>query len=387
VAPSVSPSAGPTTGSPTTSPTPSPSSTPTVAPSVSPSASPTTGSPTTSPTPSPSSKPTVTPSVSPSASPTTRSPTTSSPSRSPTLKPVTDSPSASPSGKPTTGNPSSSPVTKSPSSSPVTPSPSSSPSMKPTTLSPTSQPSRGPSASPTSQPTTSPTSRVSLVYFIDALTKNIYLNLSILQPTTSSAPALEATFDIDITAPKCGEISSNCTATSDLLIGTAANDEPNQGDDKSSNTINGCQDGSDGVYGRDESIEWLSIVSVDPDSDSDEPWDQPLKVGGKAKIIAGLHAYMGNSGDDPSDDYADFYFSSEANPPDWKLFDTIQLTRDEVDSGGFGTFTSKSFTIEEGTPIQAIRVDLRYRGGPDDEACTGGQWADTDDLGFFVAPN
>ncbi|EJK45589.1 hypothetical protein THAOC_35791, partial [Thalassiosira oceanica] len=238
------------------------------------------------------------------------------------------------------------PVTPSPSKSPVTPIPSTSPSI-----------------SPTSQPTTSQS------------------------PTKSSAPALEATFDIEITAPKCGEISSSCTATSDLLIGTAANDEPNQGDDKSSNTIDGCQDGSNGSYGTDESIEWLSIVSVDPDSD--EPWDQPLKVGGRAKIIAGLHAYRGGDGNDPSqvsNDYADFYFSSQANPPDWKFLDTIQLSGDEVDSDGFGTFTSKSFIIEEGTPMQAIRVDFRYQGDRDDEACTGGQWADTDDLSFFVAP-
>ena len=168
-----------------------------------------------------------------------------------------------------------------------------------------------------------------------------------------------------------------------LLKGTAANEEPNQLGVRASNTIDNCEDGNNGSYNTDESVEWLRIVSVNPDG---QPWDLPLKVGGKAKILVGLHAYMG-SNNDPSDDHADFYFSSEVNPPKWQLFGTKSLTREEVDSDGFGTFESVSFNIPEGTQsMQAIRVDFRYQGDPSENACTAGSWADTDDLGFFVAP-
>ena len=190
-----------------------------------------------------------------------------------------------------------------------------------------------------------------------------------------------------MTAPMCSEKSSACTAPVSLLQGSAANIEPNQldGDVPASNTIDNCQDGTSSTYDTDESVEWLSIVSVDPDTD--EPWDLPLVVGGKAKIITGLHAYIVGDAD-PSNDYADFYYASDVDDPNWTLLETKQLAEGEVDSAGFGNFTSVSFTLAVGTQsIQAIRVDFRYQGSKSAVACTGGSWADTDDLAFYVAPN
>ncbi|EJK49749.1 hypothetical protein THAOC_31341, partial [Thalassiosira oceanica] len=205
------------------------------------------------------------------------------------------------------------------------------------------------------------------------------------QPTTSSAPALDATFDAQMTAPKCSGLTSACTAPASLLQGTAANNEPNQLGVRASNTIDNCRDGTSGTYNTDESIEWLSIVSVDPKTD--QPWELPLRVGGRAKIITGLHAYLvGNS--DPSNDYADFYYSTDVDPPNWSLLGTKRLARGEVDFYGFGTFESEPFTIlDSSQSIHAIRVDFRYNGNPSANACTGGSWADTDDLAFYVAPN
>ena len=84
--------------------------------------------------------------------------------------------------------------------------------------------------------------------------------------------------------------------------------ELNQLGVRASNTIDACEDGTSGTYNTDESIEWLRIVSVNPDTD--QPWKLPLTVGGRAKILVGLHAYlMGNS--DPSSDFADFYYSTD----------------------------------------------------------------------------
>ena len=226
---------------------------------------------------------------------------------------------------------------------------------------------------------------------IEVLTKrNVDLKPPMLQPTTSSAPALEAAFDNRMKAPMCSGEASSCTAPDSLLRGTAANDEPNQMGERQSNTIDDCHDGTNGAYGTDESIESLCIVSVDPETD--QPWDRPLRVGGKAKITARLHAYLvGNA--DPSNDYADWYYKSDAAQP-WTLIGTKRLLVGEVDSEGYGDFTSNSFDIREGTLLegtqlmkQVIRVDFRYQGEPSDNACTGGSWADTDDVIFSVAPS
>ena len=212
------------------------------------------------------------------------------------------------------------------------------------------------------------------------LTKNVDLNPSILQPTTSSAPAREAAFDEEMKVPKCGEEASSCTAPVILLEGTAANREPNQMGSRQSNTIDDCKDGTAGSYAEDESIESLAIVSVDSDG---EPWDLPLKIGGKAKISARVHAWTG-SGTDPSNDYADFWYKPDLGQ-DWKFLETIRLTETDVDGDGFGTLTSEAFDIEGPQLNQAIRVNFRYQGQA--SQCSAGSWADTDDMTFVVAPS
>ncbi|EJK61542.1 hypothetical protein THAOC_17951, partial [Thalassiosira oceanica] len=97
---------------------------------------------------------------------------------------------------------------------------------------------------------------------------------------------------------------------------------------------------------------------------------------------------MGPPLEDPSNDYADFYYSSDVDPPNWTSLGTKRLAVGEVDPDGFGSFESVSFNIAEGIQsIHAIRVDFRNQGSPSDTACTGGSWADTDDLAFYVVPN
>ena len=186
-----------------------------------------------------------------------------------------------------------------------------------------------------------------------------------------------------MTAPMCADKSSGCVSGSSLLKGSGANIEPNQGSDQNSNTIDNCRDGTESTYGTDESIEWLNVLSVNPDTD--EYWDRPLRVGGRARIVAGLHTYLVNS-DDPSNDFADLYYSTTIDPPNWVGIQTINPQRGEVDNEGYGTFESDSFSILEGTDqlMQAIRVNFRYQGTQ--SSCTGGSWADTDDLVFHVEP-
>lgn len=202
------------------------------------------------------------------------------------------------------------------------------------------------------------------------------------QASSISVPLVSAAYAADMTAPMCAETSSGCVSGLSLLKGSGANTEPNQGLNRNSNTIDDCQDGTQSTYGTDESIEWLNVLSVDPDTD--EYWDRPLRVGGRARIVASLHTYLVNS-DDPSNDYADLYYSTTLDPPNWVRLQTINPQRGEVDPDGFGTFESDSFSILEGTDQhQAIRVNLRYQGSQ--SSCTGGSWADTDDLVFHVKP-
>ena len=193
-------------------------------------------------------------------------------------------------------------------------------------------------------------------------------------------------------APMCKGESSSCFAQENLLRGTAAmpddNREPNsidpEGGQWSSNTIDGCQDGTKAaVYGDDESIDVLGIVSLDPKTN--QPWDQPLRVGGMASIAVRVHAFL-NSGD-PSGDYLDFWYSNstDANSLNWRSLGTTRLAVGDVDSNGFGNFTSEPFVILEGESTQAIRVNIRYKEVQSE--CTGGaNWAETDDVTFVVAP-
>ena len=200
-----------------------------------------------------------------------------------------------------------------------------------------------------------------------------------LKPTTSGAPTLEATFDPTLTAPLCSLRFSACTAPLSLLEGSANNVEPNQLGRRASNTIDDCEDGTLSEYPRDEAIQWLRIVSLDP---TDQPWSLPLRIGGKAKIVAGLKAWLG----DPTRDRADFYYSSDVGQPSWTYLNTAQIESELIDDDGFGIFESGSFIIADvAQSIHAIRVNFRYRGRR--SQCSGGQYSDTDDLAFYVMPN
>jgi len=81
---------------------------------------------------------------------------------------------------------------------------------------------------------------------------------------------------------------------------------------------------------------------------------------------------------DGSQDMADFYYSASANNPEWKLIGSRP-------AGGPDERTlSIQYTLPSNSPLQAVRVSIRYQGSPNE--CPGGGWDESDDLVFAVDP-
>lgn len=126
----------------------------------------------------------------------------------------------------------------------------------------------------------------------------------------------------------------------------------------SPNNLDKCKDGTRGIYSSDESIESIKVSSIDGNL---------LQVGDRVAVEAVVYAW------DPAQDFADFYYTSNATNPSWVLIDTVNP------SGG-GTQTVKTqFDLVAGS-LQAVRVNFRYQGST--STCSTGDYDDIDDLVF-----
>lgn len=170
---------------------------------------------------------------------------------------------------------------------------------------------------------------------------------------------LIADFDAAYNAPFCSTVGSSCSSGF-LLDGKASNVEPNP-----SNTIDGCADGSTGSYHSDESVDKITISSVD---------GTKLKMGGLATIETNVWAW--NTG---SADTADFYHAADAtaNSITWTYLGSINA------GGGSERILSRENFQLSYSPVQAVRVRFRYNGSP--SPCNSGRYDDVDDLVFAVA--
>jgi len=178
-------------------------------------------------------------------------------------------------------------------------------------------------------------------------------------PTPSPLPASIATFDSSLGVPKCSGITAACTSGLMLLSGTRGNQEPNP-----SNTLDGCIDGTNGVYHSDESVDQITVSTIGGGS---------LQAGTLAEIEAKVWAWS-----DGSQDMADFYYTTNVDSLEWKLIGSRP-------AGGSGERTLKiQYTIPSNSPLQAVRVSIRYQGIPNE--CPGGGWDESDDLVFAVDP-
>ena len=173
-----------------------------------------------------------------------------------------------------------------------------------------------------------------------------------------------AVYDGSFGAPFCASYGSECSSMDalngrGLMEGGAEANRPN--------TIDGCVDGSYGLYYEDESIEGVVVKAGDTDGSGS---GVDLEAGKPATIVATVYAYS-----DGSEDYLDFYYASNANYPQWVLIGTVQPSQ-----GGFQELMM-DYTLPDGD-VQAVRVNFRHMGS--ESNCTEGGLNERDDLIFTV---
>jgi hypothetical protein len=189
-------------------------------------------------------------------------------------------------------------------------------------------------------------------------------------PEPKASGPQQASYDPTLTVPRCSVYGLSCDSLS-LLNGRDAitsGNEPNR-----PNTLDSCSDGSLGSYHSDESIDKIIVRSGELDGSGT---GVDMAEGGRATIIATVYPY--NNG---GDDFADFYYASDAFNPIWQFIGTKQPV-----GGGLQELTM-TYDLPSG-PNQAVRVNFRWKGAQGTNgACSSGSYDDTDDLAFTVKSN
>jgi hypothetical protein len=172
-----------------------------------------------------------------------------------------------------------------------------------------------------------------------------------------------ATYDSTLRVPACGA-ACGCDTGPDALKGRGT--VTNGNETNRPNTVGGtCVDGNSGVYMLDESVEQISMTTVD---------QGPLAPGKQVSVNVRVWCYAAS-------DKLDLYYSSNptAATPTWTAVATgiaCPSTR------GFHTF-NRTFTLNAtATGQQAIRANLRF--SLNSVACPGGSFDDKDDMVFTV---
>lgn len=128
--------------------------------------------------------------------------------------------------------------------------------------------------------------------------------------------------------------------------------------------LGGCADGTSGVFHSDESIDRVTVSSVDGGL---------LTRGGAARIDVVVYAYAGYTSD-----FLDLYYADDANQPSWTLLGTLAPTQ-----AGLQTLSTTFNLGNQESPV--IRAAFRYQGVA--SPCTAGPYDDRDDLVLhLVAP-
>jgi len=182
-------------------------------------------------------------------------------------------------------------------------------------------------------------------------------NTAVSDPVTIDVLNPGATFDPVAGAPSCDVVSSFCH-TGILVMGRG----PLGPEANASNTVDGCPDGTEGVYRTDESIEHVAISSLD---------GTPLSGGKLARVD--VRAFVA----DPIFDRLDVYVAADPAAPEFVLRATVEPT------------VSGEQTLSAAVPLtyserQVVRVALR--GGGLAEACGTTGYDDRDDVVIATEP-
>lgn len=177
------------------------------------------------------------------------------------------------------------------------------------------------------------------------------------------SPSL-ATYNPSYKAPYCATAGSAGTAGTACTSGAILKGRGPVGPEANgSNTIDGCADGTGGTYHSDESLEALTVSTVD---------GTPLAFGKTVRIDAKVWAWSGYTSD-----HLDLYYAADASSPSWTFIGTLTPT-----TSGEVTL-SATYNLPYGATTQAIRAQFRYSGTAG--TCSSGSFDDRDDLVFTVA--
>ena len=172
-----------------------------------------------------------------------------------------------------------------------------------------------------------------------------------------------ASFDSYLRVPKCADVGLSCS--SDNIIARAGKSEPYYSSELI-NSLDGCTDGTSSTYPLEESIELITVKTVKGGQ---------LAEGARVEVSADVHVYQ-----DGSEDTVDFFYtnSEDLTNPTWTW------VASKVPSSKNDTTLSAQYTLPAGE-MQAVRVNIRWRGSTQNNACSGGSYDDIDDLVFAVA--
>jgi hypothetical protein len=172
-----------------------------------------------------------------------------------------------------------------------------------------------------------------------------------------------ATYDFTLKVPKCASTSESCSSGI-MLDGRASLGPAEKG--HSPNTLQTCNDGTNGSYHSDESIDAIKVSSA---------VGGLLTVGKSVEIEAKVYSY------DASADFADFYYTTNPSNPNWTLIGTAHPS-------GRGAQTIKMRYTLPDSQLQAVRVVFRWQGKASTSnpfQCPSSGYDDIDDLVFAVS--
>ncbi|MBJ6764189.1 endopeptidase [Myxococcaceae bacterium JPH2] len=180
--------------------------------------------------------------------------------------------------------------------------------------------------------------------------------------TTNICTPVAAAYNSTLKAPACGSVCG-CDTGATLINGRgtlSGGIEPNQ-----PNTLGAsCADGVSGTYHSDESIDRISLKTVD---------EGTITPGKQVKVDVTVYCW-GTS------DSLDLYYTTNATTaPTW----TTLTTNQACTVAGLKTF-SYTLTVGANTGNHAVRAQFRY-GGTATSACVSGSYNDRDDLVFNVS--
>lgn len=178
-----------------------------------------------------------------------------------------------------------------------------------------------------------------------------------------------AHLDPSLGVPRCETVASICDSV-DLLTGRAdlgpEENAPNTLQEacptaSSPSAVCACADGPFGKYGLDESIEQITVTTLDGGE---------LAAG--ADVEVAVRVYVGST----FHDELDLYSSPAVVEPTWRYVGSVK-----PQASGLQTLTAR-FTLPEGG-VQAVRAALRHGGFA--STCTEGGFDERDDLAFVAA--